>query len=118
MDPGQYTTRRDLRIAAEQLIGTFTDRLAGIVIFAAISTVDKDPKMLEVFGAKYVYPWRRSAAEAVQRGIDRGDFPTDTDIEYIVDLFAGMVFQRALVLPEPKTEGIAEKLVATVLPDK
>ena len=114
--PDTGDTRRDLLIATEQLIMTFTKRLAGIVIFAAISTVDDDPAMAAKFRDKYVYPWRTSAAEAIERGMQRGDLPADTDVQFLLDVMVGTVFQRTLVVRGPVTEGLAKQLLNLVLP--
>lgn len=111
MVPDTGDTRQDLLTAANQLIATFSDRLAGIVILAAIATVDNDPKMLETFGNKYVYPWRRSAAEAISRAVASGNLPADTDVQLALDLMVGTVFQRTLVLRQLSNEGLAEAIV-------
>ncbi len=111
-DTGQ--TRTDLREAIAQLITTFSKPLASIVIFAAITTAAADPKMAQIFRDKYVYPWRKSAAEALARGIARGDL-RDADIQFALDVIVGTVFQRTLVLKEPNTEGLTEQLLTFLL---
>jgi AcrR family transcriptional regulator len=113
--PDTGDTRSDLRIATEQLMMTFSRRLAGIVIFAAIATLDDDPTMAATFRDKYVYPWRISAAEAIERGVERGDLASDTDVQFILDVMVGTVFQRTLVLRQPMTAGLVEQIVALVL---
>jgi len=113
--PNTGSTRGDLHAAVEQLVSTFSDRLAGVVIFAAISTMDRDPVMAQVFRDRYVYPWRVSAGGAIQRGVDRGDLPPGTDVGFLLDVVAGTVFQRTLVVKEPDTEGLSEKILEWVL---
>ncbi|MCP4303389.1 MAG: TetR/AcrR family transcriptional regulator [bacterium] len=104
-------TRGDLLIATQQLIETFSDRLAGIVIFAAIANLDDDPNMARIFRETAVMPWRQSAVEAIQRGIDRGDLPADTDIVFTLDVIVGTVFQRTLVVAQPQTEGLSRSII-------
>ena len=116
--PDTGGTQSDLRIATEQLITTFARRLAGIVIFAAIATVDDDPAMAATFRDKYVYPWRVSAAEAIARGVGRGDLLADTDVQFLLDVIVGTVFQRTLVMREPMTEGLVEQILELVLRTK
>ncbi len=115
--PDTGDTRRDLIIATEQLIKTFSDRLAGIVIYAAIANLDDDPNMAATFRDKWVYPWRQSAADAIQRGIDRSDLPADADIIFTLDVIAGTVFQRTLVIAQPISEGLAEAIVDLIVGD-
>ncbi|MCP4223408.1 MAG: hypothetical protein GY773_08720 [Actinomycetia bacterium] len=114
--PDSGNTRQDLFVATEQLIKTFSDRLAGIVIFAAIANLDDHPTMASTFRNQWVYPWRQSAVEAIQRGIDRGDFPAETDITLILDVIVGTVFQRTLVVAQPLTEGLASLIIDLIIP--
>lgn len=116
--PDSGNTRADLKAAIEQLIATFSRRLAAVVIFAAIATLDDDPLLARAFRDRYVYPWRSSAAAAIGRGVARGDLPPDTDVEFLLDVIVGTVFQRALVVREPATGGLARKLLRMILPTK
>jgi AcrR family transcriptional regulator len=109
--PDTGDTRGDLLIATQQLIETFSDRLAGIVIFAAIANLDDDSNMARIFRETAVTPWRQSAVEAIQRGIDRGDLPADTDIAFALDVIVGTVFQRTLVVAQPQTEGLSRSII-------
>ena len=113
--PDTGDTRGDLLIAARQLIDTFSDRLASIVIFAVIAHLEDDPSLAATFRDTWVYPWRRSAAEAIERGIARGDLPADTDPDLYLDVLVGTVFQRTLVVAAPTTAGLDEALVGMIL---
>jgi AcrR family transcriptional regulator len=112
--PDTGNTRTDLKAAIDQLIETFSKPLASIAIFASITTLDDDPKMAQIFRDTYVYPWRVSAAEALARGVERGDVSND-DIQFVLDVIVGTVFQRTLVLKDPNTEGLSEGLLGLFL---
>lgn len=114
--PDTGTTRGDLSVAVQQLIRTFSDRLASVVIFAAIGTADHDPDMARAFRDRHVYPWRSSAAQALDRGIARGDLSAKTDVGFVLDVIVGVVFQRTLVMKQPDVEDLTEKVLALVLP--
>jgi AcrR family transcriptional regulator len=113
--PDTGDTREDLLIATRQLIDTFSDRLASIVIFAVIAHLEDDPSMAATFRDTWVYPWRRSAAEAIERGTSRGDLPADTDSNLYLDVLVGTVFQRTLVVAAPAAAGLDEALVGLIL---
>lgn len=113
--PDSGDTRQDLLVAARQLIDTFSDRLASIVIFAVIAHLEDDPSMAVAFRDTWVYPWRTSAAAAIERGIARGDLPAGTDPGLYLDMLVGTVFQRTLVIAHPDTQGLAEALVDVIL---
>lgn len=114
--PDTGDTRRDLLIGVEQLTKTFSDRLAGIVILAVIANLDDDLNMARTFRDTWVYPWRQSAADAIQRGVDRGDLPPGSDTQFTLDVIVGTVFQRTLTLAQPMTEGLAQNIIDLIVP--
>jgi AcrR family transcriptional regulator len=108
--PDSGSTGRDLRTAVDQLVNTFSDPIAGIVILAAIARVDDDPEMAAEFRRRWVLPWRTSAAAALRRGVARGDLRSGLDVDLALDILVGTVLQRTLVVPEPKTKGVSKSL--------
>lgn len=113
--PDTGNTRADLRIAIEQLVSTFSKPLAKAVIFAAIAPFEAEPGLAQRFRENYVYPWRISATEALQRGVERGDITTDADTALMLDVVVGTVLQRTIVVEASDTTAIAEKLLTMVL---
>ena len=114
--PDTGDAERDIACAIGQLIDTFSRPLASIVIFAAITTSGSDPKMAQIFRDRYVYPWRQSAAEALARAnLPRGR--SESDIQFLLDVIVGTVFQRTLVLREPKTSNLLKQLTALISGD-
>ncbi len=61
-------------------------------------------------------PWRQSAVEAIERGINRGDLPASTDIVFALDVIVGAVFQRTLVVAQPMIEGLDQAIIDLILP--
>lgn len=113
--PDTGTTRGDLVAAIHQVIGTYADPIAAIVIFAVIADLEADTRLRDEFRATWVAPWRQSLVEALRRGIGRGELPADVDLSLLVDLLVGTVFQRVLIVPEPMSAGLADDLVQLVL---
>lgn len=108
---------RDVEAAIDQLIATFSHPVASIVIFAAIASGDKDPRMARIFREQYVYPWRQSAAEALARASGAAT-DGNGDVQFLLDVIVGTVFQRTLVLKEPNTAGLKKRLIALILPSR
>lgn len=104
----------DVRIAIRQLTETFSDPLAGIVIMAAIANIDGDDEMATKFRKEIVYPWRATAAGALDRAVERGDLPSDTDIQFVLNVIVGTVFQCTITPAQPTIEGMEDGLVRMV----
>jgi AcrR family transcriptional regulator len=105
---------KDIETAIDQLIITFSRPLASIVIFAAITKGANDPKMAQIFRDKYVYPWRKSAAEALQRAQSLKAIRS-ADTQFILDVIVGTIFQRTLVLKEPVVTNLRTELMTLLI---
>lgn len=114
--PDTGNSKNDVDIAIQQLIDTFSRPLASIVIFAAITTAGNDPLMAQAFRDRHVYPWRTSAAEALERASQRGDIVVE-EVQFLLDVIVGTVFQRTLVTKEPMVEGLKMNLLKLVFQD-
>lgn len=113
--PDTGSTRDDLRAGMDQVIRTYADQIAAIVIFVVIADLEKDARMRDIFRSTWVVPWRQSLAAAIERGKGRGDLPLGLDTQFAIDLLVGTVFQRVLIVPNPTTEGLADQLVDLVV---
>jgi AcrR family transcriptional regulator len=113
--PDSGSTRTDLEVAVRQMAETFSDRLAAIVMLAVIANLDEDPFMARTFRTEIVYPWRTSAAAALERGVARGDLPPDADIPFLLDVIVGTVFQRAVINARSEMDGLDEAILDLVL---
>ncbi len=113
--PDTGNSRDDIRTAIRQLIVTFSDPLTRIVILAAISGIDGDPELAAAFRERFVYPWRASAADALQRGVDRGDLPPGSNLGLLLNVIVGTVFQSTITVADPDTQDLAEALAELIL---
>jgi len=113
--PDTGDSHHDLRTAVRQLTTTFSDPLARIVILAAISNLDGDASMAATFRDTWVYPWRRTATDALQRAIDRGDLPADADPQFLLNVIVGTVFQSTITVATPTTDKLDDQLTHLIL---
>lgn len=109
--PESLNPLADVETAIDQLIDTFSRPVASVVIFAAISPGANDPEMATIFRERYVYPWRVSAADAIRRATGGAE---EAQIQFLLDVIVGTVFQRTLVMKEPRTEGLKYRLVSLI----
>ncbi len=74
-----------------------------------------DPELADVYISRYVSPRRASVAEALQRGVDRGELRPDADFEFILNLLIGPLFMQSVVFGQSLPPDMAEKSVDVVL---
>jgi AcrR family transcriptional regulator len=74
-----------------------------------------DSELADVYVSRYVIPRRASVAEALQRGIDRGELQPDADFEFILNLLIGPLFMQSVVFGQPSPPDMPEKTVDVVL---
>ncbi len=113
--PNTGSTHHDLNIGAERAIASYSSPIAAQVIFAVIADLEKDPRLREIYQSKWVLPWRVSMANALERGMANGDLTEGLDVELVIDMLAGTILQRVLVVPEPIRDGLAQRLVDLVI---
>ena len=70
--------------------------------------------MAQIFRDQFVYPWRISALEALERARGRGDVVV-ADLHFLLDVIVGTVFQRTLVMKEPMIDGLKKNLLGVIL---
>ena len=65
---------------------------------------------------KHLLAPRRAALIAmIERGVERGELPADTDRPVLADLLVGPLYHRALVSGEPVDHDVARRIVDTVM---
>jgi AcrR family transcriptional regulator len=116
--PDTGSTRGDLTAGVGQAIDTYSDRVAAHVIFAVITDLEEDPRLGEIFRETWVLPWRASMADAIERGVSRGDLPKGLDIQFLIDVLVGTIFQRVLIVRQPMTKSLVKRLVDLVMEGK
>ena len=112
--PDTGTTRGDVRALVDDLVtivtGTPMGRMLPILVAARTRVPELDLAYSEIVADK-----RARSAAIVQRGIERGDFRPDVDIELVVDAFVSAIFYRFLVTQAPLDEAFRAATVDTTL---
>ena len=87
----------------------------GGVMAGLISSAQADDELAEEFREAIVLVRRRKIAGVIERGLTRGQLPTGTDAELLMDLLFGALWYRLLMRHAPITEAFARNLVTQVL---
>jgi AcrR family transcriptional regulator len=113
--PDTGDTREDLEAGIAQVIRTYADQVAALVIFVVVADLEQDRRLRAIFRDRWVLPWRSSMASAIRRGVERGDLAPGIDVDFVVDVIVGTVFQRVLIVPEPETGGLTTSIADMIL---
>ena len=108
------SVRSDLIALYTALAVGFTKSSAGRALPSMMDMARRDKALLSAHRA-FITDRRRPSVDAIQRGIERGELPADTDAETLVDRLAGPVFYRQLVVQQPYTARDVEHLVNDTL---
>jgi len=113
--PDRGDSREELVDVLRSTMQNFTTSWAGKVIPALAADVSSDPEGGAGFREWFLKPRRATSLEVVQRVVDRGDLPPDTDCEQLCDIWAGTIFYRSLISAMPVDEELIYDLVDLVL---
>jgi len=112
--PNTGSVQRDMSLQMRRVIRIFrSDR--GKVVAALLAGGQSDPELLEAFRERFLWPKRRQAYQTLQRGIDRGDLPPDSDLDLILDSLYGPIYMRFLIRHDKLNEGFADEICGLVL---
>ncbi len=112
--PHTGSVRSDMSRQMRRLIRVFRSS-RGKVVAALLGGGQSDPELLEAFRERFLWPRRRQAYQTLQRGIDRGELPADTDLDLLLDSLYGPMYFRFLIRHDELTEKFADKICGVVL---
>ncbi|GAA5162412.1 MULTISPECIES: TetR/AcrR family transcriptional regulator [Amycolatopsis] len=113
--PDTGCTHCDLVAGIQTLTDAFTTRIGRRALPALVADLADDPELAELFLDKYFHTRRASTAEALRRGVERGDLNPDVDVDLVLDMLASTTYYRVLFGHLPVTPRLAEQVVDVVL---
>jgi len=103
----------DLKVLTREIvanIGSEGGERRSRSIIAAAATSDELARAMHGFWANRL----ALTAEIVERGIERGELPTSTDANLIIEAVIGPLYVRLLLTGEPITDELADRVVELV----
>ncbi|MEO6079944.1 MAG: TetR/AcrR family transcriptional regulator [Steroidobacteraceae bacterium] len=104
----------DLRAQVHHAAGVYRGR-PGQLLRELIALGQQDSATRKVLQTDFVEPRRKSALRLLQRAVEAGELPKDTDIDVLADVLWGPIFHRLLVNHMPIDRNFIEKLLDLVL---
>jgi AcrR family transcriptional regulator len=113
-DPDTGSVREDMVLLNRGLLARLRDTPAGRLLPAVVAEAAVNPEMRDLLH-RFVAERRSRAVAAIRRGIERGELRSDLDLELVVDLMGGPIFQRLLLTGSPMPDKLAEQIVDAAL---
>jgi AcrR family transcriptional regulator len=118
VEPGQPDTgslRGDLRALLLPWARRLRARPYGRVIAAFVTEAQTDPAFEEQYRTRFVEPRREQGRTAFARAADRGEIPTDFDVDLGLDLLYGPLYHRLLHRHAPLNDRFVADVIDAVL---
>jgi len=112
--PNTGSVQKDMSLQMRRLIRIFRSQ-RGKVVAALLAGGQSDPELIEAFRDRFLWPRRRQAYQTLQRGIDRGELPADSDLDLILDSLYGPIYMRFLIRHDKLDESFADEICGLVL---
>jgi AcrR family transcriptional regulator len=112
--PDTGSVENDMRLQMHRLIRVFRSR-RGKVVAALLAGGQSDPELIEAFRDRFLWPRRRQAYKTLQRGVDRGELPTNSDFDLILDALYGPIYMRFLIHHDTLDDEFVDQLCTVVL---
>jgi AcrR family transcriptional regulator len=107
--------RGDLLALLRPWIRRLRTRPYGRVLAALITEARTDPEFAKEYKAHFVELRRDPARAVFQRAIERGEIPTNTDVDLALDLIYGPVYHRLLHDHAPLNDRFVQDLIDAAL---
>jgi AcrR family transcriptional regulator len=109
------SVREDLLRLGRELHGMMSSSATGGVFPRMAAEVARRSRLGRLYGQRVIGPRRAALAEALQRGIQRGELPKDTDVELAIDLLVGGLLLRRLTGRLRRSDPTPERAVDILL---
>jgi AcrR family transcriptional regulator len=104
----------DMSLQMRRLIHIFrSDR--GKIVAALLAGGQSDEELIEAFRERFLWPRRKQAYQALQRGIDRGELPADSDLDLLLDSLYGPIYMRFLIRHAKLDDRFADEICNLIL---
>jgi AcrR family transcriptional regulator len=112
--PNTGSVHKDMSLQMRQVVRVFRSP-RGKVVAALLAGGQSDPELIAAFRDRFLWPRRHQAYQTLQRGIDRGELPTNLDKDLTLDALYGPIYMRFLIRHNELDEHFVDELCELVL---
>jgi len=108
-------TRNELITFVDSVVKIWSSRPYGPAMQALVSQISTQPELARVYRERVVEPRRDQLAPVIERGIQRGDLRSDTDVRLVHEFLVGPILYRLLLSGPPLDRKLGTRLVDGIL---
>src|SRR4029079_15059216 len=108
-------TRNELITFVDSVVKIWSSRPYGPAMQALVSQISTQPELARVYRERVVEPRRDQLAPVIERGIQRGDLRSDTDVRLVHELLVGPIHSPFLRGAPPLDRKLGTRLVDGIL---
>jgi AcrR family transcriptional regulator len=112
--PDTGSLRADMSRQMRQVIKIFLSP-RGRIVSAILAGGQSDRELIAAFRERFLWPRRHEAYATLRRGIDRGELPSDVDLDLVLDSLYGPIYMRFLIGHDKLTRDFVDRLCDLVL---
>src|SRR5580658_9520368 len=112
--PNTGSVYKDMSVQMKGLIRIFRSE-RGKVVAAMLAGGQSEPELFKAYRDRFLWPRRKQAYQTLQRGVDRGELPADSDFDLILDALYGPILMRFLIRHVKLEESFADEICTLVL---
>jgi AcrR family transcriptional regulator len=113
--PDTGSLRGDMLAALRAWIRSVTQTSAGPVLAGLIAESQQNPELGTAWRERVVAQLRDQHKIMLERAIERGEIPPETDEEVVLDLLFGSAYHRLLHGHQPLTDAFARQVVGVIV---
>ena len=107
--------RGDLLARLRPWLRQLRDKPYGRVVAGLVATAQADAEFAELYLERFVRPRRDAMRPVLLRAVERGEIPSNLDLEVALDLIYGPIYHRMLHSHAPLDERFARNVVDTII---
>jgi AcrR family transcriptional regulator len=105
------------RIATQmRRLGALLTSPTGSLLRELVATAQGDPKLADEFRQRFFAVRREYALATLRAGVERGEVRTDVDVDTLLDIISGPIWQRFLLGHAPIGPRAIDRLVDAIWP--
>jgi AcrR family transcriptional regulator len=112
--PDTGSVFRDMSLQMNQFLEILRTR-RGRIVAELLGAGQSNPELLEAFRERFLRPRRQEAYKTLRRGIERGELPTNLDLDLVLDILYGAIYMRLLIRHDELSEAYVKAVCRTVL---